>query len=84
MLVFVFPHDINDDDADDKAFTINQFCNLKWKDVTMDCGRWNSIIGSAQVIGSVSEKLRVSGLNSQKTLEQKFSLILFSKYYVCT
>jgi hypothetical protein len=41
--------DDDDDDDDgggggddgDKAVTINQFCNLKWKYLTMDCGRWD-------------------------------------------
>jgi len=62
-----FPRDVSDDDDDDdddKAVTANQFCNLKWKDVTMECGRWNSNIGRLKVIGSVSEKIRVSGLNT--------------------
>jgi len=39
-------------------------CNLKRKDVTTDCGRWNSNIGRLKVIGFVSGKLRVSGLNT--------------------
>ena len=64
-LTFTFPRDVSDDnDDDDKGVTINHFSNLKLKDVTMDCGRWKSSIDRLKVIGSVSEKFRVSGLNA--------------------
>jgi len=63
---FAFPLDVSDDGDDDdgKAVTINQFCYLKLRDVTMDSGRWNSSMGRLRVIGSLSEKIRVSGLNA--------------------
>jgi len=78
-LAFTFPRDVSDndnDDDDDKAVTINQFCHLKWKDITFDCGRWNSSIGRLKVIGSLSEKIWVSGLNAQKH-SNKFSINFF-------
>jgi hypothetical protein len=41
----VVQYDDEDNDDDDKAVTSNQCCNLKRKDVTMDCGRWNPSLG---------------------------------------
>jgi hypothetical protein len=78
MIAFKFPRDVDDDDGDgdvdsddddsddddDKAVTSNKLSNLKWKDFTMDSGRWNSSKGTLKVIGSVPEKLRVRGLNA--------------------
>jgi hypothetical protein len=47
MIAFKFPRDVDDDDDDDdKSVTSNKPSNLKWKNVTIDSGWWNSSTGT--------------------------------------